>query len=169
MTLLPSTVFGRWRAALALVAALSLLSLPAASRPAEPSAKMFLETIYKSYLGSSQTEGSGVPLDNPKAIRRYFSAGLASLIIEDGRKAAKHSEVPTLDGDAFVGHQDWEIAALNVDVIDNGPAKATGTVSFTNFGKPENITIELLKVGSDWRIADIKYSDGSLRALYVKK
>jgi hypothetical protein len=146
-----------------------LLALPAAGRSAEPSAKTFLESIYKSYVGSSQNEGVGIVLAKPETVKRYFTAGLASLMLEDNRATARRNEPPTLDGDAFIGRQDWEIAALTVEVADNGPIKATGTVTYTNFGKPEKVVLDLLKVGDDWRIADIKYADGSLRALYIRK
>lgn len=48
-------------------------------------------------------------------------------------------------------------------------AKAIGTVSFTNFGKPEKVELELLKVGADWRIAEIKWGPLTLRSIYRKK
>jgi hypothetical protein len=43
-------------------------------------------------------------------------------------------------------------------------------VSFTNFGKADKVVVELLKVGADWRIADIQWGDaGTLRGLFRKK
>jgi hypothetical protein len=43
-------------------------------------------------------------------------------------------------------------------------------VSFTNFGKAEKVVVELLRVGADWRIADIQWDDaGTLRGLFRKK
>ena len=103
-------------------------------------------------------------------MRGYFTVGLAGLILEDRASAAKKGEPPALDGDPFVGHQDWDISDLAIDVKDKpAAAKAIGTVSFNNAGKPEKVVIELLRNGKDWRIADIKWDASSLRALYRKK
>ena len=151
----------------------ALLAMPAplVARPAEPppTAKRFVEQIYSAYVGSTQNGANGVQLDSPADIKRYFTPALAVLILEDEAAAEKRGEEPTLDGDAFVGHQDWDIANLTVDVKETG-AKAKATVSFTNFGKTEKVTVELLKVGPEWRIADIQWDDAStLRGLFRKK
>jgi hypothetical protein len=144
---------------------------PLFARAVEPptTAKTFLEKIYAAYVGSAQKGANGVQLDTPADIKRYFTPGLAMLILEDEAAAEKRGEEPTLDGDAFIGHQDWEIADLTVDVKEAG-TKAKATVSFTNFGKSEKVMVELLKVGTDWRIADIQWDDAStLRGLFRKK
>ena len=154
----------------AFAAGLVLLAMPAPllARAAEPvTAKSFVEQIYSSYVGMAGQKG--IPLDGPAVIRRYFTPGLASLILEDRAAADKRGEPPTLDGDAFVGHQEWDISGLSVDAKEAG-GKATATVSFTNFGKAEKVVLELLKVGTDWRIADIQWDDAStLRGLFRKK
>jgi len=49
------------------------------------------------YLGSSSGEAKGVPLSNAKLVRGYFTAALASLILEDRATAAKRGEPPVLD------------------------------------------------------------------------
>jgi hypothetical protein len=133
------------------------------------SAKSFLQQIYQNYVGSSTGAAKGVPLAAAKDVRGYFTVGLASLILEDRTSAAKRGEPPALDGDPFVGHQDWEISNLAVEVKDTGAAKAIGTVTFTNSGKQEKVVLELLRSGKDWRIADIQWDALSLRALYRKK
>ncbi len=140
---------------------------PLLARAADATAKSFVEQIYESYVG--QAGQKGIPLDDAATIRRYFTPGLASLILDDQAAASKRGEPPTLDGDAFVGHQEWDITGLAVDVQEIGN-KATATVSFTNFGKSEKVTLELLKVGAAWRIADIRWDDAStLRGLFRKK
>jgi len=68
-----------------------------------------------------------------------------------------------------MGHQDWDVSNLSVEVKDTGAFKAIGTVSFTNSGKPEKIVIELLRSGNEWRIADIEWDSGTLRGLYRRK
>src|SRR5258708_7522039 len=83
-----------------------VLAMPARvlARGAEPSAsqKTFVRQIYASYVGSSGRNAKGIQLDNASTVRRYFTAGLASLILEDGAAAHTRGEPPTLDGDAFV-------------------------------------------------------------------
>ena len=155
------------RAVVAGLAAAAALPAPLLARAADATAKSFVEQIYTSYVGTAGQKG--IPLDDAATIRRYFTPGLASLILEDQEAANKRGEPPTLDGDAFVGHQEWDIAGLSVDVKETGN-KATATVSFTNFGKTETVVLELLKVGATWRIADIRWDDAStLRGLFRKK
>jgi uncharacterized protein DUF3828 len=147
------------------------LALPALSAPAagDSPAKQFLDSIYRRYVGSSVEGATGIPLSNAKAVRSYFTVGLASLINEDRAAAAKRGEPPVLDGDPFVGHQNWDISNLAIEVKDSGAVKAVGTVTFMNLGKPEKIVIELLRSGVDWRIADIEWDTGTLRGLYRRK
>jgi hypothetical protein len=149
------------------LAAAFALPVPLLARAADVAAKDFVEQIYESYVGTAGQKG--IALDDAAAIRRYFTPGLASLILDDQVAAKQRGEPPTLDGDAFVGHQEWDIAGLAVDAREAG-TKATATVSFTNFGKAEKVVIELLKVGATWRIADIRWDDAStLRGLFRKK
>ena len=149
--------------------ALAFPVLPASARrrPAgkELAAKAFLNSIYEQYLGKS----SGVALTDAKLVRSYFTVGLASLILEDRATAAKRGEPPVLNGDPFIGHQEWDISNLSVEVKDTDAFKTSGIVTFTNSGKPEKIVLELLRSGKDWRIADIEWVSGTLRGLYRRK
>ena len=151
------------------VAALLAAHVPMLAYAAEPaSAKNFVEGIYKRYVGNAAKDAPGVILDKPADYRRYFTPALATIIIKDMAAASKRDEVPTLDGDAFVGHQDWEIANLGIDVQEDGD-KATATVTFTNSGQPEKVVVSLRKLGKDWRIDDVTYADAStLRGLFKK-
>ncbi len=158
------------RAVVSGLVALLALPAPLLARAAEPpTAKRFVEQIYSAYVGSAQNGANGVQLDTATDLKRYFTPALAVLILEDEEAADQRGVEPTLDNDAFVGHEDWDIADLNVDVKEAG-AKAKATVSFTNFGKAEKVVVDLLKVGDDWRIADIQWHDaGTLRGLFRKK
>jgi len=169
MHFIEPVALSRRRVAAGLAAVLALPFAPAIAAGGEPAAKTFLNSIYKNYVGSSAGTAKGVPLTNAKLVRGYFSVGLASLILEDRASAAKRGEPPVLDGDPFVGHQDWDVSNLSVDVKENGAFKAMGTVSFMNAGKPEKIVIELLRSGNEWRIADIEWDSGTLRGLYRRK
>lgn len=142
----------------------------AAGAAGDMTAKTFLTQIYQNYVGNSSGPAKGITLAGAKDVRGYFTVGLAGLILEDRASAAKKGEPPALDGDPFVGHQDWDISDLAIDVKDKAAAaKAIGTVTFNNAGKSEKVVIELLRNGKDWRIADIKWDASSLRSLYRKK
>lgn len=143
------------------------VAMPA--RAAEPAtAKSFVEGIYQHYVGDAAKDATGVFIDKPADVRRYFTPPLAAMILKDRAAAAKRDDVPTLDGDAFVGHQDWEIVNMAIDVQEDGD-KATATVSFTNSGQPEKVVVSLRKSGKDWRVDDVTYADaGTLRGLFKK-
>jgi Protein of unknown function (DUF3828) len=132
-------------------------------------AKAFLNSIYQHYLGKSSGDAAGIALSNANSVRSYFTVGLASLILEDRAAAAKRGEPPVLNGDPFIGHQEWDISDLSIEVKDTGALKTTGVITFMNSGKPEKVVLELLRSGKEWRIADIQWDSGSLRGLYRRK
>jgi len=140
----------------------------AAPALAADAAAAFVTGIYDAYKGK---DAHGVPIDNDRAVRRYFEPSLAALIRKDQKDAARHGEAPSLDGDPFVDAQDWEIAAFDIAVTDSAPGKSSATVKFVNAGEPKTIVLDLVKIKNDWRIADITWQrDGkpaTLRALFV--
>jgi len=155
---------------LAVAAVFSVLPVSGKERAGkESAAKAFLTSIYQHYLGKSSADAVGIALANAKSVRGYFTVGLASLILEDRATAAKRGEPPVLSGDPFVGHQDWDISNVSIEVKDTGALKTIGIVTFTNSGKSEKVVIELLRSGNDWRIADIEWESGTLRGLYRRK
>lgn len=162
--------FWRFASGSAVAAALLVLVIGSAqARNADDSAKTFLGSIYEAYIGNSAGTAKGVVLDSADSVRRYFSPGLASLIIEDNPGLRQPGEAFVTGSDPFVGRGSWDISNLSIEVKDSGPVKAVGTISFTNFGLPETVELELLKVGDDWRIAEIKWGSLTLRSLYRKK
>jgi Protein of unknown function (DUF3828) len=147
-------------------AAIAVLATPAVA--ADPGATAFVAAIYAAYKGKN---AKGIPLDKDAAIRRYFEPSLAALMIKDAEDAARKGDVPSLDGDPFIDAQDWNIANVDVALSDTGPGTASATVKFVNLGKPKTVTLDLVKVGNDWRIHDITWQrDGksdTLRGLYA--
>jgi hypothetical protein len=135
---------------------------------ADASAKSFITGIYEAYKGSG---AKGLPLDSEAAVRRYFEPSLAALIIKDRRSAARHREVGKLDGDPFVDAQDWNIDKFDIEIADAGPGKAKATVKFVNLDQPATVFLDLVKIGNDWRIADITWlregKPEKLRALFA--
>jgi hypothetical protein len=144
-----------------------LLPIPALGK--EQAAKAFLDEIYRHYVGSSLRNAKGIALTDAKAARAYFTVGLALLIVEDKTMETNHREAPVLDCDLFVGHREWDISSLAIEVKQIGAFKAIGTVTFTNDGKPEKVILELQRFGGEWRIADIEWDFGGLRNAFRRK
>jgi len=149
-------------AAFAIIAG-SAVSLAAAA--ADPTPKDFLDAIYKTYIGKN---AKGMPLDKP-ATMRLFTPSLRKAIDDDSRQAAKHHDVPNLDGDPFVDAQDWDIKSFDISVEDKAPDKATGTVKFDNDGDKKTITLDLVKSADGWHIDEITTADGTLRKILSGK
>jgi hypothetical protein len=136
----------------------------------------FVKAIYAAYNGKNT---KGVAIDTDAQLRRYFEPSLAALISKDRKDAAKHHDVPTLDGDPFIDAQDWEIKSFDITVNDTGDGKAVSTVKFVNADEPVTVTLDLVSVTgagnanrneNPWRISDITYlRDGkpeTLRGLF---
>jgi hypothetical protein len=154
----------------AIAAVVVLFAFAAVQAMAAPSsARAFVDGIYRHYRAGADQD-PGIILDRSSVIRRYFTPGLASQIIADEDRAQRRNEVPTLDGDAFVDAQDWEITDLAVDVVEETPGRASATVTFKNFGDPKRLRLDLVRLRQGWRIDDIVYpgDEGTLRGLYAK-
>lgn len=149
----------RWLAAFA---ALSLFVTPVQAQM--PDAKTFVENIYKRYLGKNTP---GPDLSTREALDLYFTSSLADLIDKDAKESEKQQQAPLLNGDPFVDAQDWEIAdpVVAIQATDNGRG-ATATATFKNFGKAVTVRLALLLTPKGWRVDDIFWSEGNLRALY---
>ena len=142
------------------------LGAAGASVAAEMSAKDFVTKIYSAYKGKDAQGAFGTAEEELMAV---FEPSLAKLILKDGEEAEKKGEAPKLDGDPFVSAQDWDIESFDIDVKDAGKDKATATVSFKNIGMPTTVTLDLVKLAAGWRVNNIRWSDGSLRALLTAK
>jgi hypothetical protein len=140
---------------------LSFAILPMPAR-ADAEAQKFLEAIYKKYVGQNT---QGVIFDNNDAALAYFTPELAAMIAGDVGRAQKNDEPPLLDGDPFIGAQDWDIKDVVIRVRDVAPDKAMGLVSFTNMSERQTVELDLRKLSQGWRIDEIRWSDGSLREL----
>jgi hypothetical protein len=150
-----------------LASVLTTACAAAGAAQADDAAKAFLEKIYAAYKGKNS---KGVLLDTDARLRLYFEPKLAAMMIKDGKDAQKRGDVPALDGDPFVGAQDWEIGPVVIEVRDLAPDKASATAKFSNLKMPTTVTYDLVKLANGWRIADISWGDNdTLRGLYVKK
>jgi hypothetical protein len=139
----------------------------ATAEAGDAAATAFVTKIYDAYKGK---DSKGVSLAGEAAIRRYFEPSLAAVMVKDEKAAARRHDAPTLDSDPFIDAQDWEISAIDVAVTDTPPDKAVATVRFKNLDQPATVVLDLVKVKSDWRIANITWQrEGkteTLRGLY---
>ncbi|MBV9833703.1 MAG: DUF3828 domain-containing protein [Alphaproteobacteria bacterium] len=146
------------RRTMGLALALLLASPPVMAQGGTPQA--FLEAIYRPYA----TKGfKGTDYDKTE---RYFAPPLREAMEKDYAEAKKRNEVPKLDGDPFIDAQDWEITNVSVSAWVTGANTAMGVATFTNFGKPVRVTLELVSTPAGWRITEIKAPSGSLRKLF---
>lgn len=124
----------------------------------------FLESVYKVYRNNNNAKG--IDYAKPDMVRRYFAPPLAKAMLKDQADARKRNEVPLLNGDPFIDAQDWEIADLRIEVKHPNRRNATGVVTFTNASEPRAVTLDLVKTGDGWRIAEIRAPSGSLKELF---
>lgn len=96
---------------------------------------------------------------NRALLDRYFDRKLGDLILKDALRSK--NEVGALDGDPLFNAQDMEIKYFSIHKPTFANGSAEVTVSFTNFGKPEQITFLLSPRKAGWRITNIKYDDGT--------
>lgn len=92
-------------------------------------------------------------------VDRYFDRTLANLIWKDAVKSK--GEVGAIDGDPLYNAQDMEIKhfAIHKPTIENGQAEVL--VTFENFGKKQQIVFVMVRRKNAWRIADMKFDDGT--------
>jgi hypothetical protein len=145
------------------------VALATRAMAADASARAFVAAIYDAYVGKNC---NGIALDSDQKVQHYFEPSLAALILQDQKEAARRKEVGTLDFDPFVDAQDWDIAAFNIAMNDKGPDKASANVQFNNFGSPQTVALDLVKIKNEWKISDITWTPhenpNTLRTLYAR-
>ena len=138
-----------------------LLLILATTASADTSPQAFLESIYKAYEGK---DSKGVEWSGSK-FGQYFDKELTRLYEADLKEAK--GEVGRLDGDPFLGAQDWEVSNVRVTVPESSGRSSKAKVDVTNMGKSYSINIALVKESAGWRISNVQWPDdrGSLRAV----
>ena len=158
----------RFLAALLLGAALATGAGCAAPAPKEVieeadarSPQSFLTELYGHY--ADQGPGAGVDISAPGIIERYFTPDLAQLIVADAERARAADEVPRLDGDPFLGSQDWQVTDLAIAVAKSSdPDTAMAMVKFSNYDQPVDVKLDLQRGPDGWRIAEIDWGYATL-------
>jgi len=142
------------------------LSIFAFAVPAQTFAPdALVKDLYKIHEQDSKTSKDRIL--NGKSRRyldKYFDKTLADLIWKD--LTTHTDDVGVIDFDPFYATQDPDIKNLTVGAPRVAGVKATVIVKFTNSGTKETLNYQLVKRNSEWKITDIKYSDGSLLGFF---
>ncbi|HEX3283011.1 MAG TPA: DUF3828 domain-containing protein [Pyrinomonadaceae bacterium] len=91
-------------------------------------------------------------------VDRYFDKELADLIWNIHNPP---DEVGPIDGDPLYNAQDMEIRSFIIHKAKLTGDTATVLVTFTNFGKKQEVTFLLASRPSGWKITNIKYDNGT--------
>jgi hypothetical protein len=124
--------------------------------------------LYKTHEADMKAEKDQI-LDGKSrtVLDKYFDKTLADLMWKDLTKQT--DEVGVLDFDPFYNAQDFEIKKLVVGKSKIVKDRATVAVTFENFDRKERLTYALVRQKAAWKIADIKYTDGSSLLKYFKQ
>jgi hypothetical protein len=140
------------------VMVMGIVCSAAAQRRLKPSVRMTPEqtvaALYKQHTKQSpffQTKSRAL-------VDRYFDKDLADLI---WNLPNSPDEVGPLDGDPLYNAQDMEIRSFVVHPATLTNGRATVLVTFTNFGKKQEVKFLLASGQSVWKITNIKYDDGT--------
>lgn len=104
---------------------------------------------------------------NRALLDKYFDKTLADYIWKD--LTTQRDEVGVLDFDPFYNAQEADIKKLVVGQPKIEGDKASVAVTFQNYDRRENLNYQLARRGSVWKIADIKYTDGTSLLGYFRE
>ncbi|HEY9282932.1 MAG TPA: DUF3828 domain-containing protein, partial [Pyrinomonadaceae bacterium] len=136
---------------------------PAASRPAA-SPDALVSDLYKEH---DAERGPFFQTDDRARVDKYFEKGLADLIWKDAVESK--GEVGALGADPLYDAQDSEIKKFAVGKVSQSDDKAEVAATFENFGKKQRIVYRLVAAGTDWKIADIVYGNGTTLLRMLKE
>jgi len=91
-------------------------------------------------------------------VDKFFAKPLADLIWKD--KDTPEGEIGAIDFDPLYDGQDFSIKNFSIGQASVTGAKAVVIASFENFGEKNKVTFDLTETGGNWKIADIKYTNG---------
>ncbi len=129
-------------------------------------AEAFVTGIYDLYVERDAGGGSAsIELYDEAMLRRYVEPSLAALIAADAAAAASSDSASALNGDPFIGAQEWLVTDYTVVVEPAGPGAAAAQVELVNFGQPQRIDLALVRLADGWRIADIDWGGETLRGI----
>lgn len=131
------------------------LAAPQGSRASNGSPRAVVVSLYNQHKKRSpffQTRSRAL-------LDKYFQKRLADLIWQDARSSG--GEVGALDGDPLFNAQEMEITNFSVHDGTVQTPEAKVLVSFENLRQKHEITFQLVRNRTGWKIADIAYDDGT--------
>ena len=151
------------RATLFAVFFLSAFACAASAQSLTPDA--LVKDLYKTHEQDSKTGKDRILSSKSRRyLDKYFDKLLADMIWKD--LTTHTDDVGVIDFDPFYATQDPDIKNLTVGAAKVAGAKAAVIVRFTNSDVKETLSYQLVKRKSEWKIADIKYRDGSLLGFF---
>ncbi|MBL8709566.1 MAG: DUF3828 domain-containing protein [Rhodospirillaceae bacterium] len=160
-------MFAISRRSLSLLAIALQVLAACAGTAAVDSPQDFLRALYARYDGMGP--GAGIDYAQPAERQRYFTPEMVALIEADAARAAAAEEVPVLNGDPFVGSQDWDISNVTIAIAkSDDPDRTTAVVRFLNYSEANEFRLDLARVSGAWRIADIDWGYDRLSAVLAQ-
>lgn len=154
------------RAGLVLLGVFALSACQNTATAPDASPQAFLGELYSHYDGKGP--GAGLNYSEAAVLRRYFTPATIALIEADFARAAAADEVPALDGDPFVGSQEWDVTGLDIAIGKSAaPDKTMAMVRFDSYGRQSEFRLDLELVNGAWKIADIDWGYDKLSAILV--
>lgn len=120
----------------------------------EPAVRAFVDALFAVYAAGAEPDLFSEPAD-------HFEPELAAAIAKLDQRTEQNGTIEVSQGaDPICNCQDYGEVSHSIDSIAIDGTKAKAVVTFTNFGKAEKRTIDLVATPGGWRIFDI---DGSYR------
>ncbi|MBL8551744.1 MAG: hypothetical protein JNJ73_17280 [Hyphomonadaceae bacterium] len=137
------------------------LSACGPSLPAVPPERV-VDRIYDPYRGRG--EGGRMRLQNAAP----WTDDLKNMIAAADRRAVQTGKT-WIEVDPFLNARDVEVGQISA-TADAPPAdgKATVTARFTLSGQPGQVTYDLVVVGKEWRVANIRGENYNLEAIAAR-
>lgn len=160
----------RLLASLAIALAFNTVGPVAQARQApQPSPRSLVVNLYRDFawvplfatdptLKGPQWEG--VSQQSESVLRGYFAPDLARLLVADRQCAARSQGVCNLDFDPIFNAQDSS-GASDLAVSPGAPGQVIVSIRYPSDPKPMKLIFAMRQTPSGWRIADIRYPDGS--------
>jgi hypothetical protein len=107
--------------------------------------------VYSHYVGKGGSDDIGFNWMDKPLVDRLFEPELADAIIKD----SANDEESALGADPFINGQDFDVKSADLTVVSQTADRVRIDAKLVNFGEPQTIGYDLIRVGGAWRIRDI--------------
>jgi hypothetical protein len=115
----------------------------------EPAARAFVDTLFAAYAKDGEPNLFAKPAET-------FEPELAAAIAKLDERTEKTGTIgASQEADPICACQDYGDVSHSIDSVAIDGTKAKAVVTFTNFGKSEKRTLDLVATPAGWRIFDI--------------